>query len=109
VLDRKRNEGIAGYNSTVLVKDLQEYDREDPDAVFIGVPPAYRGTMHVGRDVEIQVAKRFPNAGIFVEKPVSTAPSADVLPVAKWFQEHDNFVVVGYMSRYLKGCAIEES
>ena len=52
--------------------------------------------------MEIQVSRRFPRTSIFVEKPLSSGPPVEVEGVATWFAGHENFVVVGYMSRYLK-------
>ena len=76
---------------------------EYPDAVFIGTPPAFRGTTISGRDVEIAASKKFPSSALFVEKPVSSAYPSLVQPVILYFREAGTFIAVGYMLRYLKG------
>ena len=102
MLSRKRTEKKPGYAQTQVLRDIAEYKGEDPHAIFVGAPPAFRGSMHPGRDLEIQVARKFPRSGIFVEKPLSSGVPEDIIPVGEYFAEHGNFVVVGYMSRYLK-------
>ena len=104
VLDTKLASPTAErYKTTVLFNDTREYVGDDPDAVFIGTPPAFRGTMIAGRDVEIAASKKFPDSALFVEKPISSAYPADVQPLMSYFGETGTFVAVGYMLRYLKG------
>jgi predicted dehydrogenase len=87
-----------------LFKDVSDFEgNESPDAVFIGTPPAFRGTLISGRNVEIAVLKRFPSSALFVEKPVSSAYPSFVQPLIPYFHETGTFVAVGYMLRYLKG------
>jgi predicted dehydrogenase len=104
ILDVKHaSSAKEAYFSTVLYKDTAEYSGIMPDAVFIGAPPAFRGTMISGRDVEIVASKIFPTSALFVEKPVSSAHPSLVHPLISYFRERGRFVAVGYMSRYLKG------
>lgn len=87
-----------------MFKDVSEYEgSETPDAVFIGTPPAFRGTMISGRNVEIAASKQFPYSALFVEKPVSSAHPSFVQPLIPYYREAGTFVAVGYMLRYLKG------
>ena len=97
VLDNKlASPGAEAYKATLLFG-------EDPDAVFIATPPAFRGTMMAGRDVEIVASKKFASSALFVEKPVSSAYPSDVQPLIPYFRQTGTFVAVGYMLRYLKG------
>lgn len=38
---------------------MQESER--PDAIIVGSPPAFRGSVKAGRDVELEILKAFPN------------------------------------------------
>ena len=106
VLDNKlASPGAEAYKATVLFNDTAEYIGEEPDAVFIGTPPAFRGTMMAGQDVEIVASKKFASSALFVEKPVSSAYPSDVQPLIPYFRQTGTFVAVGYMLRYLKGFA----
>ena len=91
------------YADTALYKDTSGYSGVDPDAVFIGTPPAFRGTMIAGRDVEAAASKKFSSSALFVEKPISSSPLPYVLPLIPYFKERKTLVAVGYMLRYLKG------
>ena len=91
------------YSATVIFADTADYSGIVPDAVFIGTPPAFRGTMIPGQDVEMIASKTFPGAALFVEKPVSSAYPIHVSPLIPYFRETETFVAVGYMFRYLKG------
>jgi predicted dehydrogenase len=104
VLDNKlAGPGADAYKATVLFNDTAEYIGEEPDVLFIGTPPALRGTMTAGRDVEIVASKKFASSALFVEKPVSSAYPLDVQPLNAYFRQTGTFVAVGYMLRYLKG------
>lgn len=94
---------VSGYERTVVCAGIDEYDGEIPDAVFIGTPPAFRGTMAPGRNIEVAVSKKFPSAALFVEKPISSSFPEDVVPLIPYFQAHESLVAVGYMLRYLQG------
>jgi len=74
-----------------------------PDLVLLGTPPHYRGTAHLGRDLELQIIASFGSkCTIFAEKPVSTARPEESFPVAQALAVSGNAVSVGYMLRYLK-------
>ena len=104
VLDSKLASPVKeAYKATVLFRDTGEYIGEQPNAVFIGTPPEYRGTMIPGRDVEIAATKKFPSSALFIEKPVSAAYPSDVQPLIQYFRAGQTFVAVGYMLRYLTG------
>ncbi|KAK9807571.1 hypothetical protein WJX72_003082 [[Myrmecia] bisecta] len=74
-----------------------------PDAVFIGLPPKFHGSLDdPNADIEVQLAR----AGVhqFVEKPLSVRPAEEVGRLSQELQriQKDNGVViaVGYMFRY---------
>ncbi|OCT44593.1 hypothetical protein CLCR_11201 [Cladophialophora carrionii] len=74
-----------------------------PDLIVLATPPHYRGTRHLGRDLEAQIIETFGSAPrLFCEKPLSTARPAEVWPVATFLRDAGNIVSVGYMLRYLK-------
>ncbi|EXJ70750.1 uncharacterized protein A1O5_05740 [Cladophialophora psammophila CBS 110553] len=74
-----------------------------PDLIVLATPPHYRGTTQPGRDLEVQVISAFgPAPGLFCEKPISTAQTTEVWPVAKLLQQSGNKIAVGYMLRYLQ-------
>jgi predicted dehydrogenase len=104
VLELKRSSPASeAYVSTVLYEDTSAYSGDVPDAVFIGTPPAFRGTMTPGHDVEIVASNKFPSSALFVEKPISSAYPEHVRPLIPYFRETGTLVAVGYMLRYLKG------
>ena len=53
--------------------------KDRPHAVIIGSPPMFRGSINVGRDIELQILKEFPGVALFVEKPVATGPQEEIL------------------------------
>jgi predicted dehydrogenase len=108
VLELKRSSSASeAYASTVLYEDTSTYSGDAPDAVFIGTPPAFRGTMNPGHDIEIVASKKFPSSALFVEKPISSAYPEHVQPLIPYFRKTGTLVAVGYMLRYLKGCGSE--
>jgi predicted dehydrogenase len=73
------------------------------DAVFIGTPPYYRGSVQFKRDIEVQCAQR--NVHMFIEKPISCATLDDVESLAETLDEaikRGVVISVGYMFRYSK-------
>jgi predicted dehydrogenase len=84
VLAKKRETFVrSAYEHTRVFKTLEEFvknstSRERPRAVIIGSPPMFRGTTRPGRDVELQVLKYFPEAALFVEKPIATGPENEI-------------------------------
>lgn len=100
----------SAYEHTRVCKTLDEFmntmtKKEYPKAVIIGSPPMFRGNTQAGRDIEIQLLKKFPGIALFVEKPVATGPHGelkDVFEVAKAIDKSGNVCSVGYMLRYLK-------
>jgi predicted dehydrogenase len=87
----------------VLCPDISSYSGIAPHAIFIGTPPAFRGTIITGRDIEVVASKKFPSAALFVEKPISSALPEYVQPLIPHLKDTDTFAAVGYMLRYLKG------
>ena len=41
-------------------------------AIFVATPPIYRGGLSAPRDLEVRINRLFPNAHVFLEKPVTT-------------------------------------
>jgi Oxidoreductase family, NAD-binding Rossmann fold len=93
----------SAYANTKIYQDLSEYTGIAPHAIFIGVPPAVRGTLDEGRNMELIVSKKFPDSALFVEKPISSSYPTFVEPLVAHFKQAQSFVAVGYMLRYLKG------
>lgn len=79
-----------------------------PHAIFVGCPPAFRGTTDgtKGRDVECQLVQGFPGSGLLIEKPVSTGPVTEAQEVGVRLGEAGVTVSVGYMLRY--GAAVRK-
>ncbi|KAI9092648.1 putative oxidoreductase C terminal-domain-containing protein [Phlyctochytrium arcticum] len=81
--------------------DLGEIDEGfAPHMILIGIPPAHHGGSREGVDMEITLAKAFPDAALFVEKPLSSSPVEEVRSVAQHLTDH--VVSVGYFMRYLR-------
>jgi len=122
VLDLKRQSFVElAYRDTqefVTLEDYLDYSRvrtlsragligkanpfNPPHAAIIGAPPAFHGSIHPGRNVEVLLSRTFPNIAMFVEKPISTSPVPDVMACSDFLKERKHIVSVGYMLRYLK-------
>lgn len=89
----------AMYEQASVFADYRRMLHEvDLDAVWIGLPPSVHGTTEEDRDVEVECARA--GVDIFVEKPLSTAPTTEVSRVADIIGEQNVLVSVGYMFRY---------
>ncbi|XP_060074902.1 uncharacterized protein LOC132554595 [Ylistrum balloti] len=90
------------YANCRLLTDYRELLGMKPDVVFIGIPPAYRGSPKEGKNLELEFAR----AGIhvFVEKPLSLVPPEEFTPyagaVADACRTNNIVLSVGYMFRY---------
>jgi len=101
----------SAYENTRVFKTLEDFvnnstARERPRAVIVGSPPQFRGTTRPGRDIELQILKHFPEAALFVEKPIATGPEDELqeaFKVSKAIVDSGAVCSVGYMLRYLKG------
>lgn len=85
------------------VKDaISALSSNPPEMILLGSPPAFRGTTDPskGFNTEVQLTEGFPNAALFVEKPVSTGSVEEALKVAEYLEGKGNLVSVGYMLRY---------
>lgn len=91
------------YQDCKLLTHFKDLIALKPDAVFIGIPPVYRGSLDNGHDIELQFIK----AGIhvFVEKPLSVVPPEKFDQYKDEIQrvssENNVIVSVGYMFRYV--------
>ncbi|KAK4048794.1 hypothetical protein OIV83_004560 [Microbotryomycetes sp. JL201] len=110
VLARKRASFVvSAYQDTRICKTFDEFvetmtDAERPHAFIVGSPPAFRGSLQPGRDIEMQILKAFPEntPAMFIEKPISTGSVEDALSVAKTLVDSRTVVSVGYFLRYLR-------
>jgi len=103
VLHDKREAKIQAYEDTKLFKDISSYQGITPHAVFLGVPPQFRGTKEDNSNLEYLASKKFPGSALFVEKPLSSHRPEYVKPLVPYFGEKRVLAAVGYMLRYLKG------
>ena len=73
---QKRLKGKQGhiYQGCKVLADVYEYldSGERPDAIFVGVPPAYHGSSQPGKDLELKILSH--GIPVFVEKPQSCEP-----------------------------------
>ncbi|XP_060074889.1 uncharacterized protein LOC132554581 [Ylistrum balloti] len=90
------------YTNCRLLANYEELLAMNPDVVFIGSPPGYRGSPLGGKNIELE----FTRAGIhaFVEKPLSVLPPEEFSTYACAVTEAcrvNNIVLsVGYKFRY---------
>lgn len=92
------------YKNCKIFKNYKDLIKLQPDAVFIGIPPAYRGSFGEGKDLELQFARAGIN--VFVEKPLSVLAPEEFMSYAKAVtetcKEKNVILSVGYMFRYSK-------
>jgi hypothetical protein len=69
--------------------------------IIDGFQPVLRGSTQPGRNMEMQLIKLFPEAALFIEKPISSSEFTEVDKVKKILE--GRIISVGYMLRYLKG------
>ncbi|CAA20147.2 NAD binding dehydrogenase [Schizosaccharomyces pombe] len=89
------------YSADEYLEYLDSHPEEKPDAYIIGIPPETHGSTQKGADLELAILKRFPDASLFIEKPISAAPVEDAFAVARRLPS-ESVISVGYMLRYLK-------
>ncbi|PLW44201.1 hypothetical protein PCANC_13438 [Puccinia coronata f. sp. avenae] len=97
----------SAYKDARLCKDLDEFAKlatpaETPHAIVIGSPAQFHGSNLPGQDLELQCLKHFPEAALFVEKPISCAPVPACYALADILDKKKSIVSVGYMLRYLQ-------
>ncbi|WVQ78334.1 hypothetical protein IAT38_000419 [Cryptococcus sp. DSM 104549] len=110
VLEGKRQSFVeSAYKGTQVYRTIEDYHQalksagqQDPDAIVVGCPPAYRGGTTKGTDLEINLLKLFPKTAYFIEKPVGTGTVEAAKEVTQKLIENGNIVSVGYMLRYLR-------
>ncbi|WFC94946.1 hypothetical protein MBRA1_001584 [Malassezia brasiliensis] len=108
VLEAKRKSFVvSAYKDTVIYADIEDYlkaitPETRPHAIWVGSPPAFRGRLEKGRNLEVLVADNLPKTAMFIEKPVTTGPVEEAAEVAHDIKKRGNLVSVGYMLRYLK-------
>ena len=98
---------LSAYKDTMVYPTLEDYIRtvtpeNRPHVVWVGSPPAFRGRVVKGCDVEMQLMHELPGVPLFIEKPVSTGPVDEAFEVAEALRKSNDIVSVGYMLRYLK-------
>lgn len=97
----------SAYENARLCKNLDEFvatmtPGEKPHAIVVGSPAKFHGSNLPGQDLELQCLKHFPDAALFVEKPISCAPVPACYALADILDEKKAVVSVGYMLRYLR-------
>lgn len=136
VLIRKRGSFVvSAYADTRICSSLEDFvttmkAHERPHAFIVGSPPAFRGSVQQGKDIELQILKAFPektpavrssllmavglgggveadgdgdDEQLFIEKPISTDTVESSLQVGRMLLDSKTVVSVGYFLRYLKG------
>ena len=89
VLFKKRETFVrSAYEHTRIFKTLEDFvtsmlPRDRPRAVIVGSPPMFRGTTRPGRDIELQILRRFPGVALFIEKPIATGPEDEIVEAFK--------------------------
>lgn len=100
-LTAKAYQDCHAYATVKLAADsLSAENNNQPQLAILGAPPVVRGSDIPGRDLELQVARAFPECALFVEKPVSSGPEDACWRVAAELSKRQTFVSVGYMLRY---------
>ncbi|KAG9030429.1 hypothetical protein FRB95_003935 [Tulasnella sp. JGI-2019a] len=105
--DKRASFAEAAYRDTKVFKTIEDYKEatrgsQDPHAIIVGCPPAYRGGTTKGTDLELNLIKTFPKTAYFIEKPISTSTIEAAKEVTQHLIRNGNIVSVGYMLRYLK-------
>jgi Oxidoreductase family, NAD-binding Rossmann fold len=77
------SDAASAYHDTQFFKTLHEFATnmaavDRPQAIVVGSPPMFRGTLQANKDIEVQILKLFPSVAIFVEKPVTTGPQSEI-------------------------------
>jgi len=72
-------------------------------AIFVATPPQFRGGLQSFNDIEVQLDQLFPDAHIFLEKPVATGSEAEksieeAKKVGEMLKKHKGNVSIGYVS-----------
>jgi hypothetical protein len=72
-------------------------------AIFVATPPQFRGGLQSFNDIEVQLDQLFPDAHIFLEKPVATGSEAEksieeAKKVGELLKKHKGNVSIGYVS-----------
>lgn len=90
------------YKNCKVFEKLDNMLSLKPDAVFIGIPPSFRGRMKNGYDIELRCVRAGIN--VFVEKPMSVIPVEEFIAYAEAVKtactENKVIMSVGYMFRY---------
>ena len=103
VLEGRKDDPI--YSGCKVYETTTELLKENKniDVVFIGTPPASRGSVEPGHDLELQCANR--GVDIFVEKPLSMLPPEEFQQyydqLMSSCQKNNVMLCVGYMFRYI--------
>ena len=75
-------------------------------AIFVATPPQFRGGLQTFNDIEVQLDQLFPDAHIFLEKPVATGSEAEksieeAKKVGEMLKKHKGNVSIGYVSPFV--------
>lgn len=103
----------AAYENTVILSSIADFkskvdagELKNPKAIFVATPPQFRGGLQSFNDIEVQLDQLFPDAHIFLEKPVATGSEAEksieeAKKVGEMLKKHQGNVSIGYVLRYL--------
>lgn len=92
-LTAKAYQDCHAYATVKLAADsLSAENNNQPQLAILGAPPVVRGSDIPGRDLELQVARAFPECALFVEKPVSSGPEDACWRVAAELSKRQTFV-----------------
>ena len=100
---------VSAYRDTRIFKTLDDYvknmsPKDRPRVIVIGSPPRFRGSLEPGRDVEMQILKRFPGVALFIEKPIATGPHHEIeqgFTIAKSISDSKTICSVGCCCLFL--------
>jgi hypothetical protein len=75
-------------------------------AIFVATPPQFRGGLQSFNDIEVQLDQLFPDAHIFLEKPVATGSEAEksieeAKKVGEMLKKHKGNVSIGYVPLFV--------
>lgn len=62
-------------------------------AFVVGTPPAFRGGLTKGTDIELQIVKAFPKAHLFIEKPVAAGAVEEAFKVGQAIEQDQKRIV----------------
>ncbi|CAA90817.1 NAD binding dehydrogenase [Schizosaccharomyces pombe] len=87
---------------TEYLEYLDSHPEDVPSAYLIGIPPDFHGCTTPGMDMELEILRKYPNAALFIEKPITSAPVQGAFNLVHELEKYHAIISIGYMFRYLK-------